>query len=52
MGAQPEQIAFITDDELAHRLEQVENGLRHVEAMIPALVREVAAIRQQLSPAG
>ena len=43
--------AFVTDDELARRLQQVENGLRQLEAMIPSLAREVAAIRQELSPA-
>jgi hypothetical protein len=50
-GAQPEQIAFATDDELGRRLQQVENGLRHLEAMIPSLAREVAAIRHELAPA-
>jgi hypothetical protein len=47
-AGRPGQIAFATDDELVRRLRQVENQLHDWLTKIPALAREVAAIRQQL----
>jgi hypothetical protein len=45
--APPKQV--VTDEQLAERLEHVENGLRHLEHWVPSLLREVAEIRQLLA---
>jgi hypothetical protein len=50
VAERPGQTAFATDDELARRLRQVENQLHDWLTKLPALAREVAAIRQQLEP--
>jgi hypothetical protein len=47
--APPNQV--VTDEQLAGRLEHVENGLRHLEYWVPSLLREVAEIRQVLASA-
>jgi hypothetical protein len=50
VSAQPAgQIAFVTDDELARRLEQVENRLRDIAAGAGSAARELAALRELLS---
>lgn len=54
--AQPEDridapVAFYTDDDLDRRLSQIENGLQHFQALLPAMAREVAIVRAQLKRA-
>ncbi len=39
---------FVTDEELADRLLQLENGLLDLSARLPAMAREAAAIRRWL----
>jgi hypothetical protein len=43
------QITFVTDDEIARRLEQLENAARHLQVLIGTMARELAAIRGQLT---
>lgn len=50
--AQPNgEPAFLTDDSIDRRLSQVEAGLQHMEAILPAMRREVAFIRGHLRQA-
>jgi hypothetical protein len=40
--------SYETDDMLERRLSQIENGIQHFQALLPAMAREVAIIRAQL----
>lgn len=48
--AQPDGDAewFETDDELARQLSQAENGLKHIEAIVPSITRAIAKVRGHL----
>ena len=48
----PSQQSFFTDEELLARIQMLENGLHHLEAQIPAMKREVEALREILKPNG
>lgn len=39
---------FRTDDQLAKELSQAENGLRHIEAIVPSITRSIAKVRGHL----
>lgn len=41
---------YITDDEIARRLELIENGLAHLEEAIPSIRRKAGELRQLLEP--
>jgi hypothetical protein len=46
----PEPRSFYTDEELDRRLEQVENCLAGWEHGLPAMRREIAALRREIFP--
>lgn len=49
--AQGARKPFLTDEGIARRLAQLKNGLAHLEAMIPAMQREVELLAAQFPKA-
>lgn len=46
--ADDQPLTYHTDDDLDRRLSQIEQGLQHFQAILPAMAREVAIVRGQL----
>ena len=42
---------FATDDQLAKQLSQAQNGLKHIEAIVPSITRAIANVRGHLEHA-